>query len=125
MWEGEAMKIAVPEGSRIGHEKSLQGDVLWWYDYRRRGSEWGGGCFAMFWLGGWTVGGIFAIGSFLQALAEGKVEWFQATSVDHGASIAMEDSSCGDKREDHHPARATPGVHLNGRWPARQARMEQ
>jgi len=54
-----------PEGSRFNVENKREGIVLSWYDYKAGMSDLGGGCFLLFWLGGWAVGECFAIRALL------------------------------------------------------------
>ncbi len=67
----------LPAGSKIEITPTAEGFQLSW-------KVPGGGCarypiaaFLLFWLGCWTVGGLFAIGKFVESLREGTgIAWF-------------------------------------------------
>lgn len=61
-----------PDGSRIQVEETFQGTRFAWKNPDSPLGRLGTGCFLLFWLGGWTVGGIFAISQLWRSLTEGS-----------------------------------------------------
>ena len=61
-----------PDGSRIQVEETLQGTQFAWKNPDSPLGRLGTGGFLFFWLGGWTIGGIFALSQLLRSIIEGS-----------------------------------------------------